>query len=495
VAAEEWLGARPAELNAAFTELATRIGGRAPEHDFDPSLERVRKVLDYLGDPQKAYRIIHITGTNGKTSTARMCESLVRAAGLRTGLFTSPHLSSMTERIVIDGEPISAEQFLAAYDDVSPYIEIVDAESVANGEPRLSFFEVLTVLAYAAFADAPVDVAIIEVGIGGKWDATNVADGDVAVFTPIGLDHQKWLGDSITEIAAEKSGIIKPGATVVRSVQPPDAAAQIDETAAEKRDRILREDQELFVVDRQMGVGGQLLTLQTPAATYADIFLPLHGKHQAHNAVLALAAVEALLGGKNALNPELVGEGFASVKSPGRLEIVKDSPTILVDVAHNPHGAHALCEALGESFNFSNLIGVVGIMADKDIEGFLAELEPQLDAIVLTKNNSPRCADPADIAPIAKDIFGEDRVHIQPKMPDAIAEAVDLAEAGDASGMGTGVGVLVTGSVVTVGEARALLSTAPQGAAQPGRLAYRSMLSGDDDGGGGDDGDFQDLET
>ena len=480
VAAEEWLGARPAELDAAFAELATRIGARAPEHDFDPTLERVRRVLDFLGDPQKAYRIIHITGTNGKTSTARMCESLVRAAGLRTGLFTSPHLNSMTERIVLDGEAISPEQFLVAYDDIAPYLEIVDAESQAAGEPRLSFFEVLTVLAYAAFADAPVDVAIIEVGIGGEWDATNVADGDVAVFTSIGLDHQKWLGNSIVEIANEKSGIIKPNATVIRAIQSPDAADVIDQKATEEHARIFREDQELFVVDRQMGVGGQLLTLQTPAATYADVFLPLHGKHQAHNALLALAAVEALLGGKKALNPDLVSEGFAAVRSPGRLELLRDSPTILVDVAHNPHGAKALCQALGESFNFTNLIGVIGIMADKDIAGFLTELESQLDAIVLTKNNSPRCADPADILPIAVDIFGEDRVTVQPKLPDAIAEAVDLAETGDLTGVGTGVGVLITGSVVTVGEARTMLGT--QSAPEPNNfLSDDGWLVGEDD--------------
>jgi dihydrofolate synthase/folylpolyglutamate synthase len=293
--------------------------------------------------------------------------------------------------------------------------------------------------------------------MGGKWDSTNVADGDIAVFTPIGFDHQQWLGDNLFDIAATKSGIIKPNATVIRSVQEPEVADILDQKANDENARVLRESQELFVVDRQFAVGGQVLTLQTPAATYEGLFLPLHGKHQAHNALLALAAVETLLGGRKALDPELVAEGFATVSSPGRLELVKDSPTILVDVAHNPHGARALCEALSEAFNFNNLIGVVGMMADKDVDGFLSEIEPQLDKIILTKNSSARCADPSDIYGTAVEIFGEDRVIVQPNLPEALAEAVELAEAADATGMGTGAGVLVTGSVVTVADARKLL--------------------------------------
>ena len=446
------------EVKARLVEIFEQILARNPEHDFAPTLGRVRRVMEYLGDPQHAYQVLHITGTNGKTSTARIAESLVRAYGLRTGLFTSPHLVTMLERISIDGDPISAERFIETYDDVAPYFDIVDAESMADGGPRLSFFEVLTVMALASFADAPVDVAIIEVGMGGEWDATNVADADVAVITPIGLDHQQWLGDTIAEIAATKAGIIKPGCVAVRAVQEPLAADILDERAREVGARMVRVNDEAFVVDRRAGVGGQLLTLQTPAATYGDVFLPLHGKHQAQNALLALTAVEALLGAGGSLGAEPVEQGFAEVASPGRLQLLRDSPPIVVDVAHNRHGAEALAAALADTFNFTNLVGVLAIMADKDAVGILEALEPRLSAVVLTKNTSPRCADPADLVDMAADIYGEGNVYVQASMPDAIAAAADLAEASDPTGMGTGAGVLVTGSVVTVGEAIALLS-------------------------------------
>jgi len=477
-----------------FKEVYEAIVSRNPEHNFAPSLNRVARVMEYLGEPQRSFRVVQVTGTNGKTSTARMVEALVRAHGLRTGLFTSPHLTSITERIIVDGEPISPERFIEIYDDVAPYIELVDQESQAEGGPRLSFFEVLTVMAFAAFADAPVDVAVLEVGMGGEWDATNVADADVAVVTPIGLDHQEWLGDTIAAIAATKAGIIKPRSVLVRSVQEPLAADILDERAAEVGAKTVRENSEAFVVDRQMAVGGQVLTLQTPGAVYADLFLPLHGKHQAHNALLALSAVEQLLGAGKALGSEPVSEGFLSVESPGRLELLRDSPPILVDVAHNPHGAEALASAVAETFGFTNLVLVFAAMADKDIEGILlalagqgesfsSEVEPaHVVAIVLTRNNSPRCADPEAIVPIANQIFGDEHVYVAENLADAIAQAVDLAEAADPTGMGTGAGVLITGSVVTVGDAKLLLGR-PQTSAQPkSRLAdledaeFRSML-------------------
>jgi len=490
------------DVDTRFAEVYQAIVSRNPEHDFAPSLERVQRVMEFLGDPQKSFRIVTVTGTNGKTSTARMIEALVRAYGLRTGLFTSPHLTNITERITVDGEPITKEKFIEVYDDVAPYIEMVDTESQAAGGPRLSFFEVLTVMAFAAFADAPVDVAVVEVGMGGEWDATNVADADVSVITPIGLDHQEWLGDTIAAIAATKAGIIKPKGVLVRSVQEPLAADILDERAAEVGARVVRENQEAFVVDRQMAVGGQVVTLQTPGAVYADIFLPLHGKHQAHNALLALAAVEQLLGGgaagaassgtgAKALASEPVSEGFMSVTSPGRLELLRDSPPILVDVAHNPHGAEALSDAVAETFGFSNLVLVFAAMADKDVEGILAALAENAEAIVLTRNSSPRCADPEDIAPIARQIFGDDNVYVEPKLNEAIAQAVDLAEEADPTGMGTGAGVLITGSVVTVGDAKLLLGRGPSTAsasAPPNaseRLAnlrdsdFRSVLDGE----------------
>ena len=470
---------------ARFAEVYEAIVSRSPEHNIAPSLSRVARVMEYLGEPQKTFRVVQVTGTNGKTSTARMIEALVRAYGLRTGLFTSPHLTNITERITIDGEPISPERFIEIYDDVVPYIDLVDQESVAAGGPRLSFFEVLTVMAFAAFADAPVDVAVVEVGMGGEWDATNVADADIAVVTPIGMDHQEWLGDTIAAIAATKAGIVKPKSVLVRSVQEPLAADILDERAAEVGAKTVRENSEAFVVDRQMAVGGQVVTLQTPGAVYADLFLPLHGKHQAHNALLALTAVEQLLGAGKALSSEPVTEGFISVTSPGRLELLRDSPPILVDVAHNPHGAEALAEAVSETFGFTNLVLVFAAMADKDIEGILAALADQAEAIVLTWNSSPRCADPEDLRPIANQIFGEENVYVADKLNDAIAQAVDLAEEADPTGMGTGAGVLITGSVVTVGDAKLLLGrpqSSPRAAAPNDRLSsladsdFRSML-------------------
>jgi len=443
-------------LDEAEREIYASIIARNPEHDFEPTLDRVRDVCALLGDPQHAYRVVHVTGTNGKTSTARMVESLVREHGLRTGLFTSPHLTTVRERIQIDGEPISQEAFVQLWLDVAPIISLVDAKSVEAGGPRLSFFEVFTVLAFAAFADAPVDVAIIEVGMGGGWDSTNVADGDVAVIGPVALDHATWLGDTIADIAAEKAGIIKDGAAVVVASQSESAIGPIAAAAAEHNATIHWEGEGFEVVDRQPGVGGQLLSLRTPAATYVDVFVPLYGEHQAHNAALALAAVEALLadgGEPRALDAVTVEAGFGGVTSPGRLEAVRTSPLILVDAAHNPHGVDALVGALEEAFAFEKLVGVVGILADKDAEGILGGLEPILDHVVITEVGSPRTLSAEDLATAASGIFGEDRVSVAAKLPDAIDEATAIAERDH----DMGAGVLVVGSVILVAEARVLL--------------------------------------
>jgi dihydrofolate synthase/folylpolyglutamate synthase len=454
--------AQPAttEDPAILEDLAiiyAEIISRNPEHDFDPTLDRVKRVCELLGDPQHAFHAVHITGTNGKTSTARMTESLIREHGLRTGLFTSPHLQSVTERIQIDGEPISAQAFVDTWNDIAPYIGVADRESQEAGGPRLSFFEVLTVMAYAAFADAPVDVAVIEVGMGGEWDSTNVINAATVILTPIDIDHQKWLGSSIEEIAATKAGIIKPGATVISAIQRDEASAIIRHKADDERARLLVEGQNLTVLQRTLAVGGQLLTLQTPAGIYQDVFVPLHGEHQAHNALLALAAAEAVLTGGSALNAERVEQGLAQVTSPGRLELLRSSPTIIADVAHNPHGATALAEALNEAFGFRHLVGVIGILGDKDAESIFAALEPALGSVVLTRNSSPRCADPVDLLPIAREIFDVDDVYLEERLDDALQKATDLAEADDTVGVGTGTGILVTGSVITVADARTLL--------------------------------------
>jgi dihydrofolate synthase/folylpolyglutamate synthase len=325
------------ELQEQYEEVERELLERWPETKMDPTLARVRALTEILGDPQKAYPVIHLTGTNGKTSTARMIETLLRELNLRTGRFTSPHLESMNERITLDGVPISVRRFVEVYEDIRPYVDIVDGSQ----EFPMSFFEVITGMAFAAFADAPVDVAVLEVGLGGTWDCTNVADGQVAVITPIAVDHAHILGDSPAQIASEKAGIIKENAIVVMAQQPLEAAEVLLRRASEMNAMVAREGLEYGVLDRQQAVGGQLLALRGLAGEYTDVFLPLYGAHMAHNAATALAAVEAFLGtgrGGTSLDPDVVREAFAKVTSPGRLEVVRRGPTVIIDATHNPAG-------------------------------------------------------------------------------------------------------------------------------------------------------------
>ena len=460
--------ARAVEVSARMREVESEILSRAPEHRVQPSLERVEWALDLLGNPERAYRNIHITGTNGKTSTARMAERLLAATGMRTGRFTSPHLATIRERIALDGEPISEEGFIAAWEDVAPYIRMVDERSAAAGGPRMSFFEVLTVMALAVFADHPVDVAVIEVGMGGTWDCTNVVPGDVEVITPIGLDHAAWLGDTIEEVASNKAGIIKDGAMLITSVQPPAAQAIIAAAAAQhgvvwRRELDPEEDPDeagagiLSVLDRTLAVGGQMTTLRTTAAVYEDVFIPLHGDYQAHNALLALASAEALFGGR-ALPAKIVEDGFASVASPGRMEVLRSSPTVIVDAGHNPHGLGALVPAVEEAFGFRHLVAVVGVMADKDVEGILSVLEPACDAVVCVPIDSPRALEAEDLAVVAREVFGADRVETTGTLAGGIERAVTLSE-GFEDPL-TSSGVLIVGSVILAAEARALFGRA-----------------------------------
>ncbi|WP_433126582.1 bifunctional folylpolyglutamate synthase/dihydrofolate synthase [Micromonospora sp. CA-240977] len=417
-------------------------------------LDRIESLLDLLGSPQRAYPAIHLTGTNGKTSTARMIDSLLRAFGLHTGRYTSPHLETVRERISLDGEPVSEERFAAVYREIKPLAELVDARS---DEP-LTYFDMTTALAFATFADAPVDIAVVEVGLGGAEDATNVIQAGVCVITPIGLDHTEWLGDTLQDIALAKAGIIHPGATVIAAAQEEEAAGPLLERSAEVGATIAREGAEFGVLGRAVAVGGQVLSLQGLGGVYDEVFIPLHGAHQAQNAAVALAAVEAFLGAgaRRQLDVETVREGFASASSPGRLERVRNAPTVLLDGAHNPHGMKATVTALQEEFAFSKLVAVVGVLADKDAEAMLELLEPVVDQVVVTRNSSPRAMPTEELAALAAEIFGEARVDSAEEMPDAIELAVALAEE-DVPGELSGVGVLVTGSVVTVADARRLL--------------------------------------
>lgn len=443
-------GDESAEFAAVDAEL---LGRGFTRMVFEP--ERIVTLLDLLGNPQRAFRAIHLTGTNGKTSTARMIDSLLRPHGVRTGRYTSPHLETVRERISIDGEPISERRFVEVYEEIAPMVAMVDAE---YPEP-VTYFELTTAMAFAAFADAPVDVAVVEVGLGGATDATNVLHAPVCVLTPVGLDHSEWLGDTIAEITTQKMGIVYEGATVIAAAQVEEAVRPIVERCAEVDATLAREGSEFGVLRRQVAIGGQLLNLQGLGEVYPDVFLPLHGGHQAQNAAVALAAVEALFGsgaGGRALSADLVRDGFAQVSSPGRLERVRTSPTVLLDAAHNPAGMTATVTALTEEFEFRRLVVLVAALVDKDVSSMLELLEPVADEIVVSRNSSSRAMPVAQLAALATEIFGADRVHAEPELPDAIQEAVGLSEYGEDPALG-GLGVLVTGSVVTVADARKLL--------------------------------------
>jgi len=430
-----------------------QILARTPEHDLEPSLDRIAAVMELLGDPQRAFPVIHVTGTNGKTSTTRMIERLLREMGLSTGRFTSPHLHDIRERIALNGNPIEPEKFLAAYDEVLPFIEMVDARSAAGGGPRMTYFEVVVAIAYAAFADSPVDVAIVEVGMGGSWDATNVADGTVAVVTPVALDHQRFLGSALEDVATEKSGIVKGDALLVSARQEPEVRQILLERAREVGATPAFEGNDFGILTRDVAVGGQLLSIRGLGGDYDEILLPLHGPHQGQNAAVALAAVEAFVGGgQQRLDVDVIRAGFAGASSPGRLEIVRRSPTVLVDAAHNPAGALALREAMQDSFSFVRVVGVVAILEDKDAAAILEILEPVLDEVVVSRTTSPRAMSPAKLGRLAADVYGEDRVTVVDTLPDALDRAAGMADEG-----GVGGGVLATGSITTAAEVRMLL--------------------------------------
>lgn len=440
------------DADAFLARVEVALDARIPSR-IVPGLDRIRDLLHLLGDPQRAYPSVHLAGTNGKTSTARMIDALLVAFGLRTGRTTSPHLASVTERVAIDGVALDGAAFAAAYDEVAPMVALTDSR---HADP-VTYYELLVAMAFAHFADRPVDVAVVEVGLGGRWDATNVLDAPVVVITPIGLDHQGYLGDTVAAIATEKAQIVTEDATLVSAIQEAPAADVLFQRAAEVGAQLLREGAEFGILRRAVAVGGQQLALRGLGGEYHDVWLPLHGVHQASNAACALAAVEAFLGGQagrvGGLDPDLVREGFAGVASPGRLEVMRTAPTILLDAAHNPAGARATAAAVTDAFGFTRLVGVMAILADKDAVGILAALEPVLAEVVITTNASPRAFGADELAGIAVEIFGGDRVLVEPSLPDALAAAVELAEADGLAGAG----VLVTGSIVTVAEARTLL--------------------------------------
>lgn len=457
---------------AALLQVEHLLDQRWPETRLLPTTTRMETLMELLGSPQRSYPCIHIAGTNGKTSVARMIDALLTAFGQRTGRTTSPHLQSATERIAIDNQPISPARYVETYREIEPFVQMADAHSVADGGPAMSKFEVVTAMAFAAFADAPVDIAVVETGMGGCWDATNVVDAPVAVFTPIAIDHAEYLGDTVGEIAAEKAGIIGAPRGELVSVdtvavigrQPPEAMGVLLTQALRCDAAVAREDSEFAVLGYEVAVGGQVVQLQGLGGLYPDIFLPLHGGHQAHNAAIALAAVEAFFGAgaQRQLDLDTVRAGFAAVRSPGRLERMRSAPTVFIDAAHNPAGAETLATALNGEFDFRYLVGVVSVMGDKDVKGILTALESVFDQIVVTQNGSPRALDVDSLASRADEIFGPERVLQAATLSDAIETATLLVEdaARDADGF-SGAGIVITGSVVTAGVARSLFGKDP----------------------------------
>ncbi|OBJ59031.1 bifunctional tetrahydrofolate synthase/dihydrofolate synthase [Mycobacterium asiaticum] len=471
------LAPTPDEI-ASLLQVEHLLDQRWPETRIEPSLTRISALMDLLGSPQLSYPSIHVAGTNGKTSVVRMIDALITAFQQRTGRTTSPHLQSAVERISIDGRPITPAQYVETYREIEPYIQIIDQQSQAAGGPAMSKFEVLTAMAFAAFADAPVDVAVVEVGMGGRWDATNVINAPVAVVTPISVDHVDYLGPEITGIAGEKAGIITrapdgaPDTVAVIGRQTPEAMEVLLAQTVQADAAVAREDSEFAVLERQVAIGGQMLQLQGLGGVYSDIYLPLHGEHQAHNAAVALAAVEAFFGAgaQRQLDVDLVRAGFAAVTSPGRLERMRSAPTVFIDAAHNPAGAAALAQTLADEFDFRTLVGVISVLSDKDVEGILAALEPVFDNVVVTHNGSPRALDVESLALVAQQRFGPDRVVTAENLRDAIDAATALVDeagletgfAAEADGALSGAGIVITGSVVTAGAARTLFGRDPE---------------------------------
>ena len=443
------MSATSADDQARIEAIEAALLKRWPETRIEPTLERIAALVDILGSPQLTYPTIHIGGTNGKTSTSRMIDSLLFEMGLRTGRFTSPHLESFLERIAINGEPISAAELIYSYNDIAAYLDLMDQKF----SHPISFFEAITALAFVAFAEHPIDIGVIEVGMGGQWDATNVVDPDVCVIMPIGLDHTEYLGETLTEIAQTKAGIIKEGGFVILAQQEPESAVELLKQAAAVGADVAREGLEYSVLSRSVAVGGQLVTIQGIKEIYTDIYLPLHGKHQASNAAAALVAVEAFFGDQD-LDMEAVRAGFAQVQSPGRCEVVHRNPTIILDAAHNPHGAAAIAQTLQSEFTFDEVIGIFAPMADKDVPGILLELEQIMDYIIVTGNSSPRAMQISELEKMAQEFFGADRVFTADSLSSGIEKAMadaNLPLSEDS------IGILITGSVVSVGEARTII--------------------------------------
>jgi dihydrofolate synthase / folylpolyglutamate synthase len=423
-----------------FQEALRDLNARQPEQMPEPSLDRIAALAELMNHPEVTFPSIHITGTNGKTTTARMASALACAHGLTTGTFTSPHLQSVTERFTLCGDEISVAEFGEEYERLLPYLLDVD-----DRIGPVTYFEALTALAYLWLADKPVQLAVVEVGMGGSWDATNLVRGDVAVITPIGLDHVAQLGPTVEDIAREKAGIIKEGSSAVVREQIPGVMDVIRTRAAEAGAQLVVEGEDFRLAERSPAVGGQLLSVAGLNASYEEFFLPMFGEQAARNAAAALVALEALLA--KPLDESAVTAALGSATSPGRLEVVGRRPLAVLDGAHNPDAARALTEALEEALQWKRLHLVVGMFADKDVERVAAILAPLANAAYAAAPASPRAAAVSRLGE-ALMAAGVASVREYGTVPEAVAAARAMAGKDDL--------ILVTGSFYTVGEARPL---------------------------------------
>jgi dihydrofolate synthase / folylpolyglutamate synthase len=399
-----------------------------------PDIDRMRRFVAAMGDPQLACPTIHLTGTNGKGSTAEMVTRLLMAQGLTVGTYSSPHLERVNERIRLDGEPVDDDRFAEAV------AAVADLEIVLGLRP--TYFEILTAAAFWCFADAPVDVAVIEVGMLGTWDATNVVEPAVAVVTNVGLDHTEFAGPTLAHIAREKAGIVKPGCSLVLGETEPELAAIFRQRPSAE---VFERDVDFAVLENQLALGGRQLVVRTPWALHADVFVPLHGRHQGDNASAALTAVEAFFAAP--LTDDVVAEGLAAVRMPGRFEVLGHQPLVILDGAHNPGGADACATVFREDFDpAGDRHLVVGMLQGRDAEALLSALRAdEFDTVTCCTAPSPRGMDAAEVAAAAR-ALGCDVVRVVPDVARACSVAVGGAVAEDA--------VLITGSLYVVGEAR-----------------------------------------
>jgi dihydrofolate synthase/folylpolyglutamate synthase len=424
-----------------FDEAVARLDRRQPETMPEPDLDRIRAVSELLDDPQRTYPSIHVTGTNGKTTIARAAAELACAHGLSTGLFTSPHLHTVRERLSVCGVEITEEQFAEEWLHLEPFLDVVDAQ----GHGAATYFEAVTALAFLWFADKPVSLAVLEVGMGGSWDATNVVTGDVAVIGEVGLDHPE-LGATVEEVATEKAGIVKPGTVAVVREQPEGGARKVIEARArEVGASLLEEGQDWEVLVRRPAVGGQQFRVRGARATYDELFLPMFGEHVVRNVAAAIVAVESFL--DHPLDADTTRTAIASLRIPGRLEVAGRAPLIVLDGAHNPAGAGALARALPEAFTWSAMHVVLAVSSNKDVDGVVAALAPLADAWYAARNETERSFPAEHVA--ERIAAGGGRVVDLGTVEEALGAARDAAATDDL--------ILVTGSLYTVADARRAL--------------------------------------